>query len=132
MQIWGRGRAGEKNGPARVSRAGLWLGYLVFGICLWAFPSLKRGERWPFSLFYPLGPGLVDCLVGRVAAHFADGVFEHYVLLEEVVYGHFTLGVVVHRALEEEREEALCAVASGAGSEVAQEHEVEAEGSGED
>ena len=76
--------------------------------------------------------GLVDCLVCGVAAHFADSVFEHYVLLEEVVYGHFTLGVVVHRALEEEREEALCAVASGAGCEVTQEHEVEAKGSGED
>ena len=74
----------------------------------------------------------VNRLVSFVAAHFADSVFEHYVLLEEVVDGHFMLGVVVHRALEEEAQEALYAVASGACCEVAEQYEVEAEGSCED
>ena len=40
-------------------------------------------------------------------AHFADCVLEHCVLLEEVVYRHFVYSVVVHRALEEEAQEAL-------------------------
>ena len=44
-----------------------------------------------------------------------------------MVYGHFVLGVVVHRALEEEAQEALDAVASGTSCEVAQENEVEAQ-----
>lgn len=74
----------------------------------------------------------VDKFICLVTAHFADGVLEHGVLLEEVVYGNFTLGVVVHGALEEEAQEALYAVAAGAGCEVAQEHEVKAEGSGKD
>ena len=75
---------------------------------------------------------LVDSFVGGIATHLADCVLEHNVLLEEVVNGNFVLGVVVHRALEEEAEEALDAVAAGAGSEVAQQHEVKAKGSGED
>ena len=74
----------------------------------------------------------VNLFVILVAAHLGDGVLEHNILLEEVVHGNFVLGVVVHRALEEEAEEALYAVTSGACSEVAQQHEVEAEGSGED
>ncbi len=44
---------------------------------------------------------LVDELVSFVTAHFADSVFEHGVLLEEVVDGYFVLCVVVHGALEE-------------------------------
>ena len=75
---------------------------------------------------------LVDFLVSLIAAHLADGVLEHYILLEEVVDGNFTLGVVVHRALEEEAEETLDAMTAGAGSEVAQKHEVEAKGCCED
>ena len=75
---------------------------------------------------------LVDKFVGFVTTHFADSVFQHYVLLEEVVYGYFVFGVVVHRALEEEAQEALDAVAAGAGCEVAQEHEVEAQRCGKD
>ena len=75
---------------------------------------------------------LVDCFVSFVAAHFADCVFEHDILLEEVVDGNFTLSVVVHRALEEEAEEALDAMTAGACREVAQENEVEAKGSCED
>ena len=70
---------------------------------------------------------LIDFFVSRVTAHFADSVFEHNVLLEEVVNRHFVLGVVVHRALKEEAEEALSTVASGTSCEVAEEHEVEAE-----
>ncbi len=72
----------------------------------------------------------VDFFVGLVAAHLANGVFEHDVLLEEVVDGYFAFGIVVHRALEEEAEEALYAMTAGASSEVTQENEVEAEGSG--
>ena len=75
---------------------------------------------------------LVYEFVGLVAAHFTDGVLEHCVLLEEVVYGHFVYSVVVHRALEEEAQEALYAVAAVAGGKVAQEHQVKAEGSGKD
>ena len=49
-----------------------------------------------------------------------------------MVNRHFALGVVVHRALEEEAQEALDAVTAGASSEVAEQHEVEAQGSSED
>ena len=52
---------------------------------------------------------LVNLLVRLVAAHFADGVLEHGVLLEEVVDGFLARGVVVHGGFEEEGEEALCA-----------------------
>ena len=76
--------------------------------------------------------GLVDFFVSLVAAHLADGVLEHDVLLEEVVYGHLVDGVVVLRALEEEAEEALCAPASGTCGQVAQQDEVETEGGGQD
>ncbi len=75
---------------------------------------------------------LVNEFVGLVAAHFTDGVLEHCVLLEEVVYRHFVYSVVVHRALEEEAQEALCAVATVACCEVDKEAEVEAEGCCED
>ena len=75
---------------------------------------------------------LIDGLVSGIAAHFADGVLKHHVLLEEVVDGHLALCVVMHRALEEEAQEALYAMASGACCEVAEQHEVEAEGSCED
>lgn len=74
----------------------------------------------------------VDCLVGGISAHFSDCVLEHYILLEEVIYRHFVLGVVVHRALEIEAEETLYAVASCACCEVAEEYEVEAKRCGED
>ena len=70
----------------------------------------------------------VDFLVCLVTAHLADSVLQHHVLLEEVVYGDFVLSVVVHRALEEEAQETLDAVTAVAGSEVAKQHEVEAEG----
>lgn len=69
---------------------------------------------------------LVDFFVSFVAAHFADGVLEHDVLLEEVVDSFFALGVVVHRALEEEAQEALDAEAAGASGEVAEQYQVEA------
>lgn len=78
------------------------------------------------------GRALIDRFVSFVTAHFANSVFEHGVLLEEVVNGHFVLGVVVHRALEEEAQEALDAVTAGASGEVAQQNEVEAQRSGED
>ncbi len=68
--------------------------------------------------------GLVDLLVCLIATHLADSVLEHGVLLEEVVDGNLVLGVVVHRALEEEAQETLDAVTACACCEVAQEHEV--------
>ena len=61
---------------------------------------------------------LIDFLISLITAHFAESVLEHYVLLEQVVYRHLALSVVVHRALEEEAQEALSAVATLAGSEV--------------
>ena len=74
----------------------------------------------------------VNRLVCMIAAHLADGVFQHYVLLEEVVYGHLVFCIVVHGALEEEAQEALYAITSATCGEVAEEHEVKAEGSCED
>lgn len=44
----------------------------------------------------------IDFLVSLIAAHLADGVLEHYVLLEEMVDGHLILCIVVLRTLEEE------------------------------
>ena len=76
--------------------------------------------------------GLVDFFVCFVAAHFADCVLEHGVLLEEVVDGHFAFGVVVHRALEEEAQEALYAVTACTCGKVAEKHEVKAKRSGKD
>ena len=73
---------------------------------------------------------LVNLFVSLVASHFADGVLQHGVLLVEVVDGFLALGVVVHRRLEEEAEEALCAVASGTCCEVAQQAEVKQQWSG--
>ena len=75
---------------------------------------------------------LIDFFVCFVAAHFAQCVFEHDILLEEVVDGHFSLRIVVHRAFEEEAQEALCAIATCACSQVAEQHEVEAERSCKD
>lgn len=40
-------------------------------------------------------------LVSLVSAHLADGIFQHCVLLIEVVDRLFTLGIVVHGTLEE-------------------------------
>ncbi len=74
----------------------------------------------------------VNLFVSLVAAHLADGVLEHNILLEEVVHRHFVLSVVVHRALEEEAEEALYAEAACTLGEVAQKHEVKAERSCKD
>ena len=42
--------------------------------------------------------------------HITQSLFNHSPLLEQMVDRYFTLGVVVHRALEEEAEEALYAV----------------------
>ena len=75
---------------------------------------------------------LIDFLISLVTAHFAESVLEHYVLLEQVVYRHLALSVVVHRALEEEAQEALSSVASCACSQVAEQHEVKAKRSSED
>ncbi len=49
-----------------------------------------------------------------------------------MVYRHFVLGVVMHRALEEEAQEALDSITAGTLSEVAEKHEVKAERSGKD
>ena len=70
----------------------------------------------------------VDFLVCLITAHLADGVLEHHVLLEEVVNGNLVLSVVVHRALEEEAQEALSAIAAGATSQVDEQTQVKAQG----
>ncbi len=99
----------------------------------------KKSDRQSTGsrLFYSsnvdvLSGGLIDLLVGLVTAHLADGVLEHYILLEQVVNGDFVLGVVVHRALEEEAQEALSAIAACAVSEVHEQTQVEAQGSCQD
>ena len=74
----------------------------------------------------------VDLLVGFVTAHLADGVLEHGVLLEKMVDRHLSLSIVMHRTLEEETEEALCAVTSGSHGKVAQQHEVKTQRRRED
>ena len=75
---------------------------------------------------------LVDFFVSFVATHFAQSVLEHYILLEQVVNRYFVLSIVVHRALEEEAQEALSTPTAGASSEVAKQYEVETQRSGED
>ena len=68
---------------------------------------------------------LVDLFVGLVAAHLADSVFEHGVLLIKMINGLLAFGVVVHGRLEEEREEALDAETTGTGGQIAEQTEVE-------
>ncbi len=75
---------------------------------------------------------LVDELVCFVTSHFANRVLKHDILLEEVVDRNFVLGVVVHRALEEEAQEVLDAITATTCGEVDQQAEVKAEGSGKD
>lgn len=53
---------------------------------------------------------LVYFLICLIATHFANGILQHDVLLEEVIYRNFVLCIVVHRALEEETQEALCTI----------------------
>ena len=77
---------------------------------------------------YTKGEGilfLVYLFVSLVSTHLADGIFQHDILVEEVVDSLLTFRVVVHRALEEETQEALDAVTAGAGSEVTEQCEVE-------
>ena len=78
----------------------------------------------PLQCFMKRG-GLVHLFVRRIAAHLADGVAKHGVLLVEVVDRFLVLGVVVHRTLQEEAEEALYAVTAGTHSKVTQKHEIE-------
>ena len=73
----------------------------------------------------------IDFFVCLVAAHFSDGVFEHDILFEEMIDGDFSFFVVVHRTLQEEREETLRAKATFACSEVCQQDKVKHERSGE-
>ncbi len=61
----------------------------------------------------------VYLFVRFVTAHLADSVFEHGILLEEMIYRHLALGIVMHRTLKEETEKPLYAIAPGAGSKVA-------------
>lgn len=61
---------------------------------------------------------LIYFLVSLVTAHLTDGVLEHSVLLKEVVDSFLALSVVVHRALEEEAQETLDAIATGTVSQV--------------
>ena len=75
---------------------------------------------------------LIDFLVNLVAAHLADGILQHGVLLIEVVYGFLALGVIVHGRLEEETQEALYAVAAGTGGQIAKQAEVKTQRGSED
>ena len=77
--------------------------------------------------FLLMGRLLINFFVGLITAHFTQCVFQHYILLEQVVYRYFAFCVVVHRALEEEAQEALCAVASGACRKIAEQYEVQAQ-----
>ena len=70
----------------------------------------------------------VDFLVCLIATHLTDSVLEHHVLLEEVVNGNLVLGVVVHRALEEEAQEALSAITAGTACKVDEQTQVKAQG----
>ena len=65
-------------------------------------PQRRRAQRRPHDDVYQSQNFLVDLFVRLVAAHLADGVLEHRVLLVEVVDGLLALGVVVHGRLEEE------------------------------
>ena len=69
--------------------------------------------------------GLVDLLVSLVATHLAEGVLQHHILLEEVVDRYLTLCIVVHRALQEEAQETLCAPTTRTCGQVTQQHQVE-------
>ena len=74
----------------------------------------------------------IDFFVSLITTHLTDSVLQHNILLEQVVHRNFTLCVVMHRALQEEAQEALDAMTAGAGCEIAQEYQVKAQGSGED
>ena len=75
---------------------------------------------------------LIDFLVSLIATHLADSVLEHYILLEQVVNGDLILCVIVHRALQEEAQEALSAKTAGAVSEVHEQTQVKAQGGCQD
>ena len=75
---------------------------------------------------------LIYFLISLIASHFADSILQHGVLLEEVVDRFLALGVVVHRSLEEEREETLDTTTACTGSEVAEQAEVEQQRCGKD
>ena len=79
--------------------------------------SYEKRERKDFSLpslIILMNYLLVKFLVGFVAAHFANSIFEDCVLLEKVIYGYFPFCVVVHWALEEETQETLCSPTASA------------------
>ena len=61
---------------------------------------------------------LIYFFISFVTSHFADGIFQHYVLLEEVVDRYFSLCIVMHRTFEEETQEVLGAVTAGTGCKV--------------
>ena len=75
---------------------------------------------------------LVYFLICLIAAHLTNGVLEHNVLVEEVVDSFLALSVIVHRALEEEAQEALYAIASGTCGKVHEQCQVEQQRCGED
>ena len=75
---------------------------------------------------------LIDFLVSLITTHLADSVLEHYILLEQVVNGDLTLCVIVHRALQEEAQEALSAKTTGTMSKVHEQTQVKAQRSCQD
>ena len=74
----------------------------------------------------------IDRLVCRVAAHFAEGVFQHGILLIEVVDRLLSYPIIVHRTLHEETQEALDTVTACTGGEIDEQTEVETQGSCQD
>ena len=69
---------------------------------------------------------LINLLVSRVSTHLTHEILQHHILLEQVVDGDFFLGVVVHRALEEEAQETLRAPAASTVSQVDEQAQVKA------
>ena len=70
---------------------------------------------------------LIDFFVSLVTAHFADSILQDDILLEEMVDRHLALSIVMHRALQEEAEEALRTIATLTCSKVREQYEVEQE-----
>lgn len=74
--------------------------------------------------------GLIQITRFFFSNHFADGLFQHAPLLEQIVYG--LVFIIVHRALAEEGEPGLNTFHAGAGCQVAEQYQVEGNRSGQD
>ncbi len=88
-----------------------------------ASPHLYVFHRSIYTLRQCIGLS-IDFFVSLIAAHLADSVFKHYILLEQVVHRNLVYRIVVLRALQEEAQEALCTITACTGSQVAEQHQV--------